>query len=53
VSVAAAITLFSATRGRNAALAEDDCTQLRARFMMLSVPRADEVVHEYLSRRAP
>lgn len=53
VSVAAAITLFSATRGRSAGLAEDDCTQLRARFMMLSVPRADEVVHEYLSRRAP
>jgi tRNA (guanosine-2'-O-)-methyltransferase len=52
VSVAAAITMFSATRGGAPALEDDDRTQLLARFMMLSVPRADEVVLEHLSRRA-
>jgi len=52
VSVAAAITLFCATRGRESGLSPDDLTQLRARFMMLSVPRALEVVREHLSRRA-
>jgi tRNA (guanosine-2'-O-)-methyltransferase len=52
VSVAAAITLYAATRGRVPGLAAEDHAALRARFMMLSVPRAHEVVREHLSRRA-
>jgi tRNA (guanosine-2'-O-)-methyltransferase len=52
VSVAAAITLFSATRGGGGALDDADREELLARFMMLSVPRAGEVVLEHLSRRA-
>ena len=51
VSVAAAITLFSATRGRGGGLSQRDCTELRARFMMHSVPRAEQVVREYLNRQ--
>jgi tRNA (guanosine-2'-O-)-methyltransferase len=51
VSVAAAITLFSATRSGAPPLADDDRACLLARFMMLSVPRAEEVVLEHLSRR--
>jgi tRNA (guanosine-2'-O-)-methyltransferase len=48
VSVAAAITLYSATRGRSGDLDAADRAQLRARFMMLSVPRADSVVRHRL-----
>jgi tRNA (guanosine-2'-O-)-methyltransferase len=51
VSVAAAITLYAATRGRASELDEDARTELRARFMLSSVPRGDEVVAEHLSRR--
>lgn len=53
VSVAAAITLFSATADRPGDLLEHEQTELRARFMMLSVERAEQVVAEYLQRRAP
>jgi tRNA (guanosine-2'-O-)-methyltransferase len=51
VSVAAAITLYSATRGRGGDLSETERAELRARFMLMSVPRADQVVREHLSRR--
>lgn len=50
VSVAAAITLYSATRGRKSDLTAEERDELRARFMLLSVPRADEVVAEHLGR---
>lgn len=50
VSVAAAITLYSATRGRSPDLDAREREELRARFMFLSVPRAYEVVAEHLSR---
>jgi tRNA (guanosine-2'-O-)-methyltransferase len=51
VSVAAAITLYCATRGRHGDLSVQDRLELRARFMLLSVPRADQVVREQLQRR--
>jgi tRNA (guanosine-2'-O-)-methyltransferase len=51
VSVAAAITLYAATRGRQSDLTEMERDQLRARFMRLSVPRADEIVAEHLVRQ--
>ena len=51
VSVAAAITLFAAMRGRPGDLEDDDRVLLRARFCMASVPRADEVMAEYLRRQ--
>jgi tRNA (guanosine-2'-O-)-methyltransferase len=51
VSVAAAITLFAAMRGRPGDLPEEERVLLRARFCMLSVPRADEVMAEYLRRQ--
>jgi tRNA (guanosine-2'-O-)-methyltransferase len=51
VSVAAAITLYSATRGREGDLSEAERTELRARFMLMSVPRSEHVVREHLSRR--
>lgn len=52
VSVAAAITLYAATRGRSSELDADEQAELRARFMFLSVPRADAIVREHLARRA-
>jgi tRNA (guanosine-2'-O-)-methyltransferase len=52
VSVAAAITLFSAMHGRRGDLDAQEREQLRARFCMLSVPRAEEVLAEYLRRRS-
>jgi len=52
VSVAAAITLFSAMRGRPGDLNAEQRERLRARYCMLSVPRAEEVVAEFLRRRA-
>jgi tRNA (guanosine-2'-O-)-methyltransferase len=51
VSVAAAITLYYATAGRPGDLEDRDRQQLRARFMMLSVPRADEVIARRLDAR--
>jgi tRNA (guanosine-2'-O-)-methyltransferase len=53
VSVAAAIMLYGATRGRAGDLSERDRLELRARFMLLSVPRAEQVVLEQLRRRVP
>jgi tRNA (guanosine-2'-O-)-methyltransferase len=52
VSVAAAITLFAAMRGRPGDLSEPERERLYARYCLLSVPRAEEVVHEYLRRRS-
>lgn len=50
VSVAAALTLYAATRGRGGDLAADDLLALRARYMWLSVPEAHAVVTEQLAR---
>ena len=52
VSVANAITLQSATEGRAGDLSEREQLLLRARFMMLSVPRPLEVVAEFERRNA-
>lgn len=51
VSVAAAITLFSAMRGRSGDLSESERLALSARCAMQSVPRAHEVVLEHLRRQ--
>jgi tRNA (guanosine-2'-O-)-methyltransferase len=51
VSVAAAITLYSATRGRGGDLSHAERDELRARFLLMSVPRSEQVVREHLSRR--
>jgi tRNA (guanosine-2'-O-)-methyltransferase len=50
VSVAAALTLYAATRGRKGDLSAEDELALRARFMWLSMPEAQAVVAEQLSR---
>lgn len=50
VSVAAALTLYAATRGRGGGLSDDDRLALRARFMWLSMPEAQAVVAEQLAR---
>jgi tRNA (guanosine-2'-O-)-methyltransferase len=52
VSVAAGITLFEAMRGRPGDLPAVERERLRARYCLLSVPRAEEVVDEFLRRRA-
>lgn len=52
VSVANAITLQAATADRPGDLSHDEQQALRARFMMLSVPRPTEVIQEY-ERRNP
>jgi len=52
VSVAAAITLHAAMRGRPGDLDALERAALRARFMMIAVPRAMEVVREHLERIA-
>ena len=52
VSVANAITLQAATVGRSGDLSPGEQLTLRARFMMLSVDRAAEIVAEY-QRRVP
>ena len=51
VSVAAAITLFSAMRGRTGNLSADDALQLRARYVWKSVPQADAILAEILRRQ--
>ena len=53
VSVAAAITLSSALRGRNRGLPERDHLALRARFACLSIDRADEIVAAHRKRPRP
>jgi tRNA (guanosine-2'-O-)-methyltransferase len=50
VSVAAALTLYTATRGRGGDLSAEDRLALRARFMWLSMPEAQAVVAEQLAR---
>lgn len=50
VSVATAITLRAAREGRAGDLDPERRVQLRARFMMLSVDRADEIVAEHQRR---
>lgn len=50
VSVAAALTLFAATRGRLGDLPDDEKLELRARFIWLSVPEANSIVAECLER---
>ncbi len=51
VSVAAAITLHAAARGRAGDLSEQRREQLRARYMMLSVDRAQSIVAEHVRRQ--
>jgi len=50
VSVAAALTLFAATRGRSGDLEAAEREGLRARFMWLSVDEARAIVAEHLAR---
>lgn len=50
VSVAAALTMFAATDGRAGDLSPTDAQALRARFMLCSVVRAEEIVRESLAR---
>jgi tRNA (guanosine-2'-O-)-methyltransferase len=50
VSVAAAITLYAATRGRAGELSAEERAELRARFLLLSVERAEQVVAEHCAR---
>jgi tRNA (guanosine-2'-O-)-methyltransferase len=52
VSVAAAITLYAAMQGRTGNLTPAAATELRARYCVLSVPHADEIVAEYLRRQS-
>jgi tRNA (guanosine-2'-O-)-methyltransferase len=51
VSVAAAITLFAAMRGRTGDLDEESARALRARYVWNSVPQAEAIVAEYLRRQ--
>ncbi len=51
VSVAAAITLAAAMRGRPGDLDETQRQLLRARYLLASVPRAHEILQEQLRRR--
>lgn len=50
VSVAAAITLFSAMQGRSGNLSPDAALQLRARYVWNSVPQAEAILAEILRR---
>ncbi len=52
VSVAAAITLYAATRGRQGDLCAQEREQLLARFLMSSLPRAEQIVAEQTKRWA-
>lgn len=51
VSVAAAITLFSAMRGRPGDLDPEAALSLRARYVWKSVPQAEAILDEYLRRQ--
>jgi tRNA (guanosine-2'-O-)-methyltransferase len=51
VSVAAAISMFSAMQGRSGDLEEGAALDLRARYCMQSVPQAEAIVAEYLRRQ--
>ena len=53
VSVAAALTMFSAMRDRPGDLTGEQRLLLRARFCMASVPQAHEIVAEHLRRSQP
>jgi tRNA (guanosine-2'-O-)-methyltransferase len=50
VSVAAAITLFSAMQGRSGNLGDQATQELRARYCLLSVPEAEAIVAEHMRR---
>jgi tRNA (guanosine-2'-O-)-methyltransferase len=50
VSVAAAVALYTLARDRGGDLDADERAQLRARFMLLSVERGEQVVAEQLAR---
>lgn len=50
VSVAAAVALYTLAREREGDLAEDERAELRARFMLLSVERSEQIVAEHLGR---
>jgi len=51
VSVAAAVALHAVTSDRQGDLAPHQRAELRARFMLLSVERGEQVVAEHLARR--
>lgn len=51
VSVAAAITLFAAMQGRAGNIDPESAIELRARYCVLSVPHAFEIVAEYTRRQ--
>jgi tRNA (guanosine-2'-O-)-methyltransferase len=53
VSVAAALTMFAAMRGRPGDLSSEQRLLLRARFCMASVPHAHAIVAEHLRRGQP
>jgi tRNA (guanosine-2'-O-)-methyltransferase len=51
VSVAAATTLYAATRGRTSELSEADRERLVARFLLETVTDAERVVHQHVASR--
>jgi tRNA (guanosine-2'-O-)-methyltransferase len=51
VSVAAAITMYSAMDGRPGNISESERITLRARYALASVPRGAEIIAEQLRRR--
>ncbi len=51
VSVAAAVALYELSRGRPGDLTEPERSELRARFMLLSLERGEQVVAEHLARQ--
>jgi tRNA (guanosine-2'-O-)-methyltransferase len=53
VSVAAAITLYAATRERGGDLSPAERSELRARFLLSSIERSEQVVLEHLQRQRP
>jgi tRNA (guanosine-2'-O-)-methyltransferase len=51
VSVAAAVALYTLSRERTSELDDGERNELRARFMLLSVERAEQIVAEHLARQ--